>query len=270
MLAKNVEIIDIEPGQHERLFSLFTPGRAAGKKHGLVLFYSDNRLFHAVHTKYGPVMDVLKFRGPAHLRELAEERKVDFIVCMERNVLRRIAADAQSAVLFDDPLSAQGLAVYDALKRELGGGLHIYPDPLARLPRIPPSAARIGRKLFLGNTLVIAAVFDEAGDVWTSMIIEFRNAEISLITTTDFLEPMDDLKGLSVEEAARKLVHRLEQKRGRPAVGLFCDREAFAHIVNHPKPVTALLHLAKLGWIRIHPFPARLRMLVRFASLFGL
>ena len=266
MLAKNVQIIDIDPDQHERFFA--TLPRGGPKKHGLIVFYSENRVFHAVHTKTGPVEGVA-FRGPEHLAELAECYSADYVICLEKNALKRVTADAQCAVLFDDPLSAQAAAAYAALKREIGSGIHIYPDPFRRIPAAPPAAMRLARRFLLKKSLAIFVVFDDSMDVRMSLILELQRGEISLISTTDFLEPLD-CSGMGFDERAALMVRRLEQKRGRPTVGIFCDRAVFEHIKNHPRPVFALLKMARLGWIRFNPFPSRLRMLLKAATMLGL
>jgi hypothetical protein len=266
MLAKNVEIIDIDPDQHERFFGMLPQG--GPKKHGLIVFYSENRVFHAVHTKKGPI-DGVAFRGPEHLAELAEIFGADYVICLEKNAIRRVAADAQCAVLFDDPLSAQAAAVYSALKREIGSGIHIYPDPFRRIPAAPPAIMRLARRFLLRNSLGMIVVFDDSLNVWISLILELQRGEISLISTTDFLEPLD-CGDMGFDERAALMVRRLEQKRGRPTIGIFCDRAVFEHIKNHPRPVLTLLRMARLGWIRFNPFPSSLRILLRAATMLGL
>jgi len=265
MLARDVEILDIDPEQYERIAGLFDTGGA--QKSGLILFYSDNRLLHAVHTKKGP-LDGVTFNGPERLRELAERYEADFVLCLEKNALRRMAADAQAKLLFDDPMSLQLLTLHAAFDREFGAGIHIYPDPFAGLPKIPQPALKLIRRFVLVDSLIMRVVFDEGGSVWTSAIAEIKNSEISFLTTTDYLEPLE-LAGMSFEEAAAKINSSLERKRGRATIAVFLEKDALAHIIKHPKPVSTAFRLARRGWIMMRPFPSRLRLLARFAALMG-
>lgn len=265
MLSRDVEILDIDPEQYERIVRLFP---AARQRQGLFLFYSGNRLMRAVHTQRGPIENV-KFHGPERLKDQAREHGVDYVVCVERDALSRIAADAQAAVRFEDPLSLQGMACYNALRNELDAGLSIYPDLLRGLPRASARLAGAARRMLAEDLLALLVVFDDNARVWASLILEIRNGEIVLITTTDHLEPLE-IGGLTQEAAAQRILQRLQERRGHAGLGIFCDRVAFRHIIRHPAPAAALLRLARLGWVNIHPCPAKFHALLRQASKFGM
>ena len=260
MLAQNVEIIDIAPAQYERMSGLIPP--APAQRQGLFVFTAGNALFHAVHTARGP-LEGLRFRGPAHLPELARETGADYVVCLDRGALRRLTNEAQTQIRLDDPLTLQGLACYNALRGEMGAGLHIYPDPFRLVPKIPGRFMRLAQKLMVRDLLAMAVVFDDDGSVWGSLILELRDGEVAFISTTDFLEPVS-LKGNATD--ADQLIRRLEERRGRPGLALFCDTRAFRHILHHPRPLWALQQCVRRGWVRLKPCPLRLRLLLRRAA----
>jgi hypothetical protein len=260
MLSRDVEIIDIDPEQYERVARLI-PGMP--RRQGLFLFYTGNRLLRAVHSRLGP-LDGVAFHGPERLDALAREHGADYVVCVERGALNRIAADAQAAVRFEDPLSPQGLAFYNALRNELGAGLNIFPDPLQKPPRVPARLKQLSRAFFAHDLLALFVVFDDNG-VWASLIMEIRNREIVFLSTTDHLEPLE-LEGLGQEAMAQHILNRLRERRGRADLALFCDGAAFRHIIRHPAPAAALLRLDRLGWVRLNPCPPGFRALLGPAS----
>ena len=262
MLAKDVKIIDIDPDQYERAIDFFRKKPHAVKK-TLIIFYQENRVIHAVHSVKGPV-EVNSFRGPQNLKPLAQEFDVDRVVCLERGALHRFTAGAQTRIRTDRPLMEQILAAREPFDREWGAGIHVYPDPLATIPHIPDFALKAASALLPKHVMTILTVFDH-DEIWTSLIAEIKEREITLLTTTDTLQPLT-LEGLDQTHKAGRLLDALAQRHGRATVGIFMDRACFEHLAAHPKPFSALARLVHLKWISIRPFPNRLRMLLAIAQ----
>lgn len=260
MLSPDVEIIDIDPNQYSRVFEVLVPQHAP--RQGLILFYSGSRLVHTVHTRKGPGIAV-SFHGPMHLREIAIDHAVDYVICVERKAVRRLAANAQAGVAMADPFTLQGRAVLQAVQAELGSGVHVWPDPAPFLARIPQSMPRLLRRLLPPDLRLAAAVFDDdGGSLWASLILEVRNREITLISTSDMLEPLD-MVGKTREEQESLLLARLSERRGPADVGVFCDRRVLIHLAHHPRPAQALVQMVRRGWVRVSPCPWRYRLALR-------
>jgi hypothetical protein len=255
--------VDIDPDQYERAFETLR-GKPRRRKSTLIIFYQENRVIHAVHSKKGPV-EVADFRGPRNLKPLAKEFGVDRVVCLERGALHRFTAGAQAHVKMERPLTEQILACREPFDREWGSGIHAYPDPLAAIPKLPDFALKLLRALLPRKVMAALVVF-ERDKVWTSLIVEAVNAEVTLITTTDTLQPLK-LDGTDINKNSVKILNALANSRGRATVGIFMDRAGFEHIAAHTKPVSALAKLVQLRWAVIRPFPNRLRLLLALAPL---
>ena len=180
--------------------------------------------------------------------------------------MRRVAAGVQAAVALADPLGVQGYAALQAVRRELGSGVHVWPDPAPVLERISAPVPPLIKRFLPANLRVFAAVFDDDGGLWASLVLEVRKREITLISTSDMLEPLD-LAGKTRDEQAALMLERFAERRGPADVGLFCDRQVLMHLARAPRPVHALARLARLGWVRLDPCPARFRLALRYLPL---
>ncbi|MFA6451017.1 MAG: hypothetical protein WCX65_16195 [bacterium] len=263
MISKNIKIIDIDPDQYERAFEFFRNKPRAEKK-TLIIFYQENRVIHSIHSKKGPV-EITNFRGPQNLKPLAKEFEVDNVVCVERGAIHRFTAGAQSRIRMDRPLMEQLLAGREPFEREWGAGIHVYPDPIASIPRLPDFALKAARSLLPKKGLAIITVFDR-DEVWISLILEMKDGEATLISTTDTLQPLS-LEGLDTPHKINLLLETLARVHGRATVGVFMDRACFEHLAAHPKPLGALARLAHLKWVTIRPLPHRMRFLLAIAPL---
>jgi len=263
VISKDIKIIDIDPDQYERAVDFFRKKPRAEKK-TLIIFYQENRVIHAVHSKKGPV-ELKNFRGPQNLKPLAQEHAVDNVVCLERGALHRFTAGAQSRIRADQPLMEQILAAREPFDREWNAGIHVYPDPFAAIPRLPDFALKAARALLPKRIMAVLAVFDR-DDVWTSLIVEIKDGEATLLTTTDTLQPLS-LDGLDQQRKANRLLDALAHLHGRATVGVFMDRACFEHIAAHPKPLAAFARLVRLKWVFVRPFPNRLRFILAIAPL---
>lgn len=264
MLSKDVEIVDIDPNQYARAVRFLAPDQGV-RGPGLILFYSGSRLFHAVHTRKGTDVSVA-FHGPHHLDSLAAQQGVEWVVCLERNAIKRLAAAAQAGVKFADPFSEQGRAVLRALGAELGAGIHVWPDPGPVLARIQSGIPRLLQRLIPRDMRIFAGVFDDDGGIWASVILEIRNCEVVFISTSDMIEPLG-LAGKTQAERTAIILQRLAEQRGPAQLGLFCDQSTFMHVARHPRPAAALARFVRLGWVALGPCPWRMRVALRFLPL---
>jgi hypothetical protein len=263
VLAKNIKFIDIDPDHIERALDTIRK-RPPAEKTTLFVFYSENRVIHAVHSKKGPVR-ISEFRGPGSIKTLAKEFGVDRVVCLQHGAVRRALAGAQTKIKIDQTMLEQILAGRESFDREWGNGIHVYPDPLANVPRVPDFARRALR-IFLPKQLLVMLVVFERDEVWTSLVLGVTDGEVSLVSTTDMLQPIS-LEGLDIPRKANRLTAALRRRHGRPTACIFMDRASFEHLAAHPKPVSALAELVGKKWALIHPFPSRLHILLALAPL---
>jgi hypothetical protein len=264
LLSSDVQIIDIHPDHVERAVEALTPKRSKPRR-ALILFCEENRVIHAVDTVKGPSEFMLGERPPRDLKAVAAESGADCVMCVERDAPARLLAGIQSKINIDQTLFEQILAVRDPLRRELGAGVRVYPDPLSALPRIPNFAIKALKLLSPKNLTLMIVVLEET-EVWTSAVIRIKNGEANLITTTDTLRPGPELTGDMARDAAT-LAKALGEKHGKATLGVFMSRAGFEHIIAHPRPLGALAALASRKWIVIHPYPRRARLLMALAPM---
>lgn len=263
MLAKDVKVIDIDPDHVERAMATIQ-SRPAAEKTTLIVFYSENRAVHAVHSKKGPVR-IEDFRGPNNLKPLAEKYGADRVVCVQRGSVRRALAGAQARIKPEHTLLEQIIAGKEPFEREWGNGIHVYPDPLAGIPRVPDFALRALR-LFLPKKMLLMVVVYEREKIWTSLVLGVSGGEVSMVSTTDTLQPVS-LEGLDAQQKAARLAAALQRRHGRPTVCVFMDRASFEHLAAHPHPVSAFARLLDRKWALVRPFPRRMRLLLAIAAL---
>jgi len=264
LLSSDIQIIDIHPDHVERAVEALTPKRPKQRR-ALILFCEENRVIHAVDTAKGPSDFMSGERPPRDLKSVAAECGVDSVICVERDAPARLLAGAQSRINIDQTLFEQIMAFRDPLRRELGAGIRVYPDPLSALPRLPDFALKILKLLSPKNFTLMAVVLEET-EVWTSAVIRIKNGEANLITTTDTLRPGPEMTGDMARDAAA-LAKAMEAAHGKVTLGVFMSRAGFEHIIAHPRPLGALAALASRKWIVIHPYPRRARLLLALAPL---
>jgi hypothetical protein len=260
VLSKDVQIVDMDASHVEHLGSMLRRGRPV-KPDGMILFYEENRVLHAIHTRTGP-KEIRSFEGPRRLESVARAENVDFVVALERGALRRIAAGAQSRIRWDDPLTLQALALFTAFDKENSHTVHIYPAPKAMRPRPDAWMARWAKRLLRREQLYAVIVYDEAGeDVWFSMLTRWKDGECILLTTTDSLHPFS-LKGTPEARRNRATLERIREVWGPATGALFMDRTAFAFFVAHDRPLTALREMLQRGWAQARPIPFLFRVVL--------
>lgn len=263
MLAADVKIIDIDPAHVEYFYTTLMPA-AAEKSSTLYIFYEGNRLIHAVHTRRGPLPE-LRFSGAHKLDEIARRESADSVVCIEKSALQRLSTVVGNRVRWDDPLLFQILEIVDSVREESGAGIHFWPSPAGAPPKITRRGVRFVTRFLPRRALIMFVVFDEEGDVRASAIVGGAGGEIDLVTTTEGLG-VTGLAGLPLNERARRLNAAAARVFRRPTVSLFMDDDVFRHLANHRKPAAALLGLHARGWVKIEPFPLKLRALLRLAN----
>ncbi|HOX27916.1 MAG TPA: hypothetical protein PLQ76_02045 [bacterium] len=264
MLSKDVKIIDIDPDQYERAVCYFLPEKEVKEK-SLIIFYSENKVLHAVHSEKGPVA-ISGFRGPGSLKDMASSYSVDRVICLEKYALRRLAAGCQSKISMEDTLSAQITACREPFSREWKSGIHIYPDPAPRLPKVSENFARLLRFILPKNFLSMIVVFD-GREIWTSLITNIKEGEITLISTTDSLQPFsfpDD----AINAKSNILNGRIKSTHGQPDFCIYLDKEVFYHLTSHPKPFVELARFIRKKWVHVDPFPRKIRFLMMILSIF--
>lgn len=260
MLAKDVQIVDIAADHVEHLGELMRRGKAR-RPDGVILFYEENRVLHAVHTRKGP-MELRSFEGPRRLGVVADAEKVEFVLALERGAVRRMAAAAQSRIRWDDPFTLQVMALLTAFRMENGHTIHVYPEPKKPMPKPGAWAVRWARRLLRREKLFALIVYNDAGDgVWFSAITKWKEAEVTLLTTVESLHEAPLENGTPAKRNARML-ERIREVWGPVAGAVFMERAVFAHIVNSERPLSALRRAIRSGWAQARPFPLLWRVVL--------
>jgi len=145
------------------------------------------------------------FRGPQNLSNWRRSMESKTWSASNAALCIGFSAGAQSRIRTDRPLMEQIIAAREPFEREWGAGIHVWPIRSPRFRKLPDFALKAARALLPKQVMAIVAVFDR-DEVWTSLIVELTNAEVTLITTTDTLQPLK-LEGLD------------SSREGEPAAG---------------------------------------------------
>jgi len=267
LLAADLHAVDINPEHIERLYGELFP-EAPAPQESIIIFYEANQLLHAVHSHRGP-MKKFHFPGPQNIEEIARSEKVDRVICIEKNTLPKLTTNFQSRIRWNDPYLFQLIPIIEAVRGEIGSNIHIYPRIAQKIPPIPKRLLKYLPRIMPKRSLFALVILDADGTVWTSLIIGTTGSEISLITTTEALEPLA-VDNIPIERKIRRINRAIAKIFHPPTASIFFDRETFRHLCAHPRPISALLNLHSKGWIHIQPFPLRLRILLTLASFLKL
>lgn len=209
-------------------------------------------------------IDSLVWLGPTSLPRLRRELNADMLIAFEEEAPLRIWTAFARATTPDDDGAAQGLALWRAIRGELGRGLFVDPDLLSLVPL--PSYAALQHTL---DGLIpddrSAALFVFEGDaLWASILAEKRHGDIVRVDTAAALE----LRRPAFRHGAhREILDALARRLARPHIAGFCSLEAWRDVLG-PRP-GALARQLTLGAAVIDPLPPWLMALGGMGAMAG-
>jgi aryl carrier-like protein len=210
------------------------PSSARGRGAPFLLFIEDGRCVKAIRVgaRGGERVEPSEFEwaGPWSLERLRRAAKAPLAVAIEGDAMERIASAIDRSLDPSADLVAQGLDALRALRAEVGRGVHIDPDPLARVP-IPSFAAlqKTWDALVPDDRSIGVFVFDR-DRVWASVIVEKQEGDVVRVTSHAAL-------GIERPEMTRhrEILGAMEARVARPYAALFATLDAWREIVG-PDP----------------------------------
>lgn len=229
MLDENPLIIDWSLEQWNNLYNLLFHRKYS--KSAIIILHKDNKAIKVIHTEQGLRADLKEqFTGIESLKKIYKSEKVQ-IYAIELPVIRKIFAEFQNTINFEENYAMQLFTFKDALVKELGNGIHVYPDTLHWLKELKYEVVKKLFNILPDNALFVLTVFKE-NDIWTNWIIGIENGKINLITTLDALTP-------SIVTNWRKEYHHLiniiEKKFNLKPIAFFMDHATFKGLINSKK-----------------------------------
>lgn len=255
MLSENPRILDLKVNHLENLLSLFPP--PSHQKNVLFLLYQNHKILKAILTSRGRIKIERKF-NPNILRELKEEFKVDYAVALEKSALRRIAANFQSKVHFDENYIKQLFCLWRAISREIGISIFEYPSYLQKFKYLRYFwVEKIFKIATPKEGSIIFVIFSE-NNIFASFIFEIINGEIDLVTTWEFFDE-EEIKIKRWQNDYRMLLKRAKDKIKKPFIGVFLEVEELKKI----KDLKSLRCALSSRKIILDPLPTRFSLPMR-------
>jgi hypothetical protein len=271
VISPHIRFDHIDAATWKNTLRLLTPPSPAGRKAGprrpgLVLFIEDGACTKALQPG-GELLRAADFPwgGSWSLGRMRRAAGAPWAVAIEEGALERVIDQMDAHARTDEDIVAQGLHFARALRAEVGKGLHVDPDPLARVP-VPSYAAlqRTADLLLPDGRSAALMVFD--GDaVWASIIVAKERGDLVRVTTHAAL-------GVARPEfrrgAHKELLGAIESRVARPHVAGFMTLAAWRD-VSSSRP-GALAKQAATGEAVLDPAPAWLLALTGMGAVAGM
>ena len=235
---------DLDPVAWRNAQRLLDPPSRTGSRRRraapLILFIEGGRCVKALRPGGEPTRAAdHPWSGSYSLGRLRRAAQAPWALAVEEGALERVFAELEGKVSAGDDMVAQSLVMARAARAEIGRGLHLDPDPLARVP-IPPFAAlqKTMDTLLPDGRSAALFVWDEARGrsatpaLWTSIIVEKQGGDLVRVTTHAALGvARPELRG----GAHKELLDALERRIARPHMAAFLTLDAWRDVVG-PQP----------------------------------
>ena len=269
MIAKDIQVVDIDPFQWVNLFTVFAKEKTDGKKKRLptlTIYHDNGKVLKALHSEKG-VLRNFSVNSFEPLQSILAEHNLGSIQLIEASALENIFSRFQRNLNMTDDLVKQGLTIYDVVRSEIGKGIKIYPAP--RLPGISYKfIQRIFNFILKDETSFVFYVFDN-NKVYTSLIIGKKDGDIFLFTTQDTLTA-EGLNATNPRSDHATIEIGIKKKFGlEPGIGIYAHLEEIRKYASRGKLIGGLRRMHRRGTALLHPFPLRMRILFWLADIFG-
>lgn len=267
MLAKDIHIVDLGADSFSRLLGLvneFLEGLRPGEGTGpLLVIYRGLKLLKAIDLGRGRPVSV-DFYGTSRLEMLSDESGYPKVIALEESAVARIVGHGQRKLNYDDDYFKQVGGFLQGIAREWGKTVFTYPPGPARLITPPHWMFEGAFRLLIPDDTVLLLLVTEKGDVWTSVVVGYRDGDFWLLTSLDTVSLDEgDVSGGSLGFAA----DLLGSKYGGTVRVMAIEREALRGIPRSRFPAGALLWALNTGDLRLIKVPWRWRILALLTAL---
>jgi len=264
LISSDILIQEINPGHFNFAYSKMLDMSGLKDFSYLYIIFENNTLVHVFHSQKGPLNNFI-FKGPLKLDAIALNEEVDFVICVDKNAIRRFTSDIQSKIYAHQSFSDQLNIISACFKKENNNGIYIYPDPLSKIPKLPDYSLNL-LNILIPPSFFVSLVIMENGIIHSSALIKFKDKEIEFLSTTDSIMPIelnssDDSANIDVINKA------IIRKFGNITAGIYLDRAGLDHVLSDKYPVSSLADLVRSKWAFIKPFPSRLRLIFAISEI---
>jgi hypothetical protein len=267
MIRKDITIIDLGGDNWSRLMRL--PKELAALRDGggkpapraLLVIYRGLRVLRAIDLAERRTVEV-EWLGVSRLDLLSSSLGYPLVIALEETALSRVFEHAQRDLDFRDDMGYQWAGFIRGAAREWRRTIFTYPEGPARIPVVPFGVVEsFVRSLVPDDSLLLFAV-TERGQVWTSVVLGFRDGDFWLLTSLDTLGMEEgDLSGGGLDAAAQAL----SSKFGGKVRAVVVERSELERIGRSRFPVADLYWALNSGDMRRLNVPNRWKILM-FAS----
>ncbi|MFX1475546.1 MAG: hypothetical protein ACFFCO_08755 [Promethearchaeota archaeon] len=251
---------DVDSRQYRNLLSALPLFQ--GERGILTLLYreSDGKILNAIHSHYGSWSDVtLQFTTPEDtIKQLKAKENVDAVILLEERLAGFLLAKLQAEYTSKMDFINYFLRAQEAVQEKLGIWFHV--EPMEFWTQNVLMLFRKAQNLLksLPNGLSLLAVF--SGDkLWTSLLAQKTDGKLTQISTIDVTE----IQGLRISDWRidyEKLLELVQQRFGKPSLGVFTDTETFKFLLRSSRPWDFLQQARREEQIIINPASVRFTM----------
>ena len=248
---------DVDSTQYRNLLSTLPLFKA--ERGILTLLYSESggKIINALHSRYGWWSDVtLQFTTPDDTaRRLKEKENVDAVILLEERLAGFLLAKLQAQYTSEmDIINYLGKA-QEALQEMLGRWFHV--EPLEFWNQNVLTLIHRAQILLnaLPNGLSLLAVFS-GDELWASLIAQKTGGKLTRISTIEVPE-IQRLRISDWRTDYHQLLEQVQQRYGKPSLGLFTDSETFKFLLRSKRPRDFLRQARREEQIILNPAPSR-------------
>ncbi len=273
MLSPELELRDLDARHWRNGWRLLVPPRVLERPRWALVVLDGERVIKMViagEDARGSIEPVpLAGTSHAQLAALAKQLGVHSVIVLERRVIAQLSSEIEAALEPDQDGVAQALIALRALKKHAGRGVWTEPPLLDLLPA--PAYDSVQRTFDLlvpdRSALVAYVIEDDRRRVHTSIIAAKEGGDIARAASHRAIEDLVSETSLARdwEKGYKRVLAAVEERFGKPAIGLFLERATLIDVLTGPADQLARELNAKR--VVIDPAPAWLLGLLGGAAV---
>ncbi len=258
MIPPDIKIVDLGALNYPRLFTLLT-GKISTEKTKdategpLLLVYSGLKLLYCLDLDTFEMKKV-NYAGISRLEDIAKETGYPRIIAISDTALMRIFDSAGRAMKHDDDFLRQLAVFLDAISKEIGKTIHLYPRKRKSslffisffLKRILP--------VLIPKEAILLLIINEGKHIWASIAFGFKKKKLSLITTLDSIVPLENDP---LTDAIDQIMLAFSTRYNIAPRYVVIERLAAEKLISRRFNPAEMLLLFNRGELKIEGFPKR-------------
>jgi hypothetical protein len=273
VLSAELELRDLDARHWRNGWRLLVPPRVLERPRWALVVLDGGRVIKTVIAGDGArgSIEPVTLAGTSHaqLAALAKQLAVHSVVVLERRVIAQLSSEIEPALSLDQDGLEQALIALRALKKYAGRGVWTEPPLLDLLPA--PAYDSVQRTFDLlvpdRSVLVAYVIEDDRRRVHTSIIAAKEGGDITRAASHRAIADLvaESTLAREWEKGYKRVLDAVEERFGKPAIGLFLERKTLIEVLTGPADQLARALNAKR--VVIDPAPAWLLGLLGGAAV---